>query len=189
MAVYCNPGGINYQELEHYFFSLPPPVLIMGDFNTDRQSWDPNLPLHHKNSLGTSLFQILLDSPHLSLLSPPGLPTRFHPYTGAFLVLDLLLEILSFHNSTFSTDPYMGSGHFPVLASLPQTAPRPHPGCLPRMKSKISEWPGYEAALTTSPDYSTLSLEEATEPFSQTLEGTGKTAFHLITPPIHPPPK
>ena len=189
MTAYYNPGEINYQELEHYFFSLPPPMLIMGDFNTDRQSWDPNLPLHHKNSPGTSLFQILLDSPHLSLLSPPGLPTRFHPYTGVSLVLNFLLGVLSFHNSTFSTGPYMGSDHFPVLASLPQTAPRPHPGYLPRMKSKFSEWPRYEAALTTSLDYSTLSLEEAAEPFSQTLEGTGNTAFHLITSHSHPPPK
>ena len=83
VAVIYNPGGATYQELEHYISSLPPPMLIMGDFNAHHQYWEPDLPLHHRNTSGTALFQIMMDSSHLSLLSPPGLATRLHPHTGA----------------------------------------------------------------------------------------------------------
>ena len=133
MAVIYNPGGAaTSQELEHYIASLPPPVIIMGDFNAHYQCWEPDLPPYKRNPSGNTLFQIVLDSPNLSLLSPPGLATRLHPYTGAPSVLDLFIGDPAFNTSTFSTGPYMGSDHLLVLASVPQAPPKQHPGCMPR---------------------------------------------------------
>ena len=83
VAVIYNPGGAaTSQELEHYIVSLPPPVIIMRDFNAHHQCWEPDLPSHKRKPSGNTLFQIMLDSPNLSLLSPPGLATRLHLHTG-----------------------------------------------------------------------------------------------------------
>ena len=132
VAVFYNPGGAaSFQELDHYFSSLPPPVLLMGDFNAHHQCWAPDLSPHQHNPSGNAIFKIVMDSPHLSFLSPPGLATRFHPHTGASSVLDLFIGDPAFRTSTFSTGPYMGSDHIPVLASVPHAPLTPHPGCLP----------------------------------------------------------
>lgn len=182
VAVIYNPGGAaSSQELEHYIASLPPPVIIMGDFNAHHQCWEPDLPPLKRNPSGNTLFQIMLDSPHLSLLSPPGLATRFHPHTGASSVLDLFIGDPAFNTSTFSTGPYMGSDHLPVLASVPQAPPKQHPGCLPRWRLTSSEWPRYREALQTPPDITTLTLDDAASSFHQTLETAGAAAFHLTT--------
>ena len=79
VAVCYNPdGAASYQDYKHYFSHLPLPVLIMGDFNVHHQHWDPTLPPNHRNTSDNTLPQVLIDSLHLSLLSPPGLVTRFH---------------------------------------------------------------------------------------------------------------
>ena len=40
VAVIYNPGGTaTSQEFEHYIASLPPPVIIVGDFNAHHQCW------------------------------------------------------------------------------------------------------------------------------------------------------
>ncbi|XP_045127737.1 uncharacterized protein LOC123514153 [Portunus trituberculatus] len=114
VAVCYNPGGAaGYREFMRYFSTLQPPVLIMGDFNAHHTCWEPDLPPHHHNTSGNTLFQALLDLTHVSLLSPPGLATRFHPHTGAASVLDLFLGDPTFKDSTFRTGPYMGSDHLP----------------------------------------------------------------------------
>ncbi|XP_045137993.1 uncharacterized protein LOC123520125 [Portunus trituberculatus] len=123
-----------------YFSALQPPVLIMGDFNAHHTCWEPDLSPHHHNTSGNALFQALLDLTHVSLLSPPGLATRFHPHTGAASVLDLFLGDPTFKDSTFRTGPYMGSDHLPLLASLPQVSPQPQPGCMPRWRLNSSGW-------------------------------------------------
>ena len=140
VAVCYNPGGAaSSQELDHFFSSLPPPILAMGDYNAHHRSWDPNLPPHHRHAPGNTLFQCIQDSPHLCLLSPPGLATRVDPYTGAASTLDLFIGDPGFSTITFSTGPYMGIDHLPILATLPQTPPRPQPGCLPRWRIQITE--------------------------------------------------
>ncbi|KAG0720741.1 RNA-directed DNA polymerase from mobile element jockey [Chionoecetes opilio] len=182
VAVIYNPGGVaTSQGFEHYIASLPPPVIIMGDFNAHHQCWEPDVPLHKRNPSGNTLFKIMLDSPHLSLLSPPGLATRFHPHTCAPSVLDLFIGDPAFTTSTFSTEPYMGSDHLPVLASVPQAPPKPHPGYLPRWRITSSEWLHYREAIQPSPDFYTLPLEDSATSFHQTLEIAGAAAFYLAT--------
>ncbi|XP_045130249.1 uncharacterized protein LOC123515571 [Portunus trituberculatus] len=153
VAACYNPGGTaGHREFMHYFSALQPPVLIMGDFNAHHTCWEPDLSPHHHNTSGNALFQALLDLKHVSLLSPPGLATRFHPHTGAASVLDLFLGDPTFKDSTFCTGPYMGSDHLPLLASLPQVSPQPQPGCMPRWRLNSSGWPQYVAVLPSSLD-------------------------------------
>ncbi|XP_045127731.1 uncharacterized protein LOC123514148 [Portunus trituberculatus] len=182
VAACYNPGGTaGYREFMHYFSALQPPVLIMGDFNAHHTCWEPDLSPHHHNTSGNALFQALLDLKHVSLLSPPGLATRFHPHTGAASVLDLFLGDPTFKDSTFCTGPYMGSDHLPLLASLPQVSPQPQPGCMPCWRLNSSGWPQYVAALPSSLDTQHLPLDEAATTIAGVLSEAGTAAFPLIT--------
>ncbi|MPC65657.1 RNA-directed DNA polymerase from mobile element jockey [Portunus trituberculatus] len=123
----------------------------MGDFNAHHQCWDPGIP------------------EHLSLLSPPGLATRINPHTGAPSVLDLYFRDPRFTTATFTIGPHMGSDHLPLLASIPNTTPRPRPGCLPRWNMNPSLWPSYKEALQTPPSISSLPLEEVVQSLGQSM--------------------
>ncbi|MPC69289.1 hypothetical protein E2C01_063508 [Portunus trituberculatus] len=120
-----------------------------------------------------------MDSPHLSLLSTPGLTTRYNSQTSAPSVLDLFLGSPLFSTATYTTSLYMGSDHLPLLASSFQVTPTPNPGCLPRWYIKLDGWPVYQTALASPLDISTLSLEEAAETLAWTLEAAVKTSFCL----------
>ncbi|KAG0712236.1 hypothetical protein GWK47_018924 [Chionoecetes opilio] len=181
VAVCYNADGATYQELEYYFSLLPPPVVVMGDFNAHHRCWEPDLPRHLTNTSGRALFQVILDSPRLSLLSPPGLPTRYHPHTGAGTVLDLFLGDPAFSAVTVTTWSYMGSDHLPLLASFPAVTARPHPGCLPRWRFTPSGWHLFEEALQDPPNISSLPLDEAAVSFSTFLEDAGTAAFRRST--------
>ncbi|XP_050704382.1 uncharacterized protein LOC126989812 isoform X2 [Eriocheir sinensis] len=127
VVVCYNPGGAaTYQELDHYLSSLPPPALVMGDFNAHHHCWDPNLPPLHRHTPGTALIQALQNSPHLCLLSPPGLATRYDPHTGAASVLDLYLgdaapDTRLHYWTVHGKRPPPHHGLFP--ADCPQTPP------------------------------------------------------------------
>ena len=55
VTVIYNPGGAaTSQEFEHYIASLPPPVIIMGNFNAHHQCWEPDLPPYKRNPSGNT---------------------------------------------------------------------------------------------------------------------------------------
>ena len=57
VATFYNPTGtVSYQEFSHYFSTLPPPVIAIGDFNAHHQCWESGLLLHHTNTSGRALF-------------------------------------------------------------------------------------------------------------------------------------
>ncbi|MPC53346.1 hypothetical protein E2C01_047235 [Portunus trituberculatus] len=86
-----------------------------------------------------------------------------------------------FSVATYTTAPYMGSDHLPLLASFSQVILTPHPGCLPKWHINSSGWSAYHTALASLPDLSALPLEEAAGTLARTLEAAGKTAFRLTT--------
>ena len=132
--------------------------------------------------MGSILFKAVLDSPHLSLLSPPGLATRYDPHTGTPSVLDLFIGDPRFTTTTFSVGPYMGSDHLPLLASLGNITPQSQSKCLPRWNFQSGNWSGYQDALKqTSPTAPSLPLEEAARSFSEALRKAGTATFPLTT--------
>lgn len=165
----------------YYFSSLLPPVIAVGDYNAYHQCWEPELPHHHTNTSGTAQFQSLSDSPHLIMLTPPGLPTIFHPHTGAASVLDLFIGNLLFKSTVFSTGPYVESDHLPVTALFPQITPKPNPECMPRWRKTHSGWQKYQQALRDSPSPPSLPVEDAAQLVTYTMEKAGKTTFHPTT--------
>lgn len=89
-----NPGrSVTQSEFTYYVGQLRGSTLVIGDFNTRHQSWEPSISLGSTNPTGRALFQTLLASP-LSLLTPPGLETRVDPYTGRVSTLGVGVGIL-----------------------------------------------------------------------------------------------
>ncbi|MPC47764.1 hypothetical protein E2C01_041521 [Portunus trituberculatus] len=70
---------------------IPSPTLIMGNSNARHDFWEPALPRSHGNRSGASLLSFLAESDSLSLLTPPGLPTRIDPVSGNPSTLDMCL--------------------------------------------------------------------------------------------------
>lgn len=174
---YNSDGAALYQEFNHYLSILPPPVILMGDFNAQHQCWEPDLPLHLTNTSRRAIFQVLSDSSSLSLLSPPGLLTGLHPHNGAASVLSLFIGDTTFSNTVISTGLYMGRDHLPVIASVPDITARPYSKFLSHWKLTPSGWSKLKIPLALSP----LPLEETAESLTRTPEEERKAAFHLTT--------
>ncbi|KAK8394280.1 hypothetical protein O3P69_006463 [Scylla paramamosain] len=155
LVVCYNADGIaSYQELDHYLVSHLSLVILMGDFIGHHRCWDSALPIHLTNPTGKALFQLILDTPHLTLLSPPGLPTCYHPHTGVLSVLDLFLGDPAFTATSITTGPYMGSDHLLLLPSIPSDSLSSLPGFLLKWKLLPAGWNWLERTLSHPPDFS-----------------------------------
>ncbi|XP_069170437.1 uncharacterized protein [Procambarus clarkii] len=171
----CLP--VTKKELEHYFGQITDTCLVMGDFNARHSSWQPMLSGRHHNMAGRALFQFLLDSPDLSLLTPPGLGTRIDPLNGHTSTLDLCIGRGPFTMAQIWTGPYLGSDHLPIVISFGGTV-RP---ALTSRRSKwiFSEdgWHGYETDdwLTLPPV--TADLHGSADALSESLFSVGSRHF------------
>ncbi|KAG0725227.1 hypothetical protein GWK47_039013 [Chionoecetes opilio] len=95
-------------------------TLLMEAFNlhqqgptTDVGNRPPSPPHQH---LRKGIIPVILDPPRLSLLSPPGLPTRYHPQNGSRHCPGSIFGDPAFSAVTVTT-PLHGSDHLPLLAS------------------------------------------------------------------------
>ena len=79
---------IPVQELEHFAHQLGPLSLIIGDFNAHHDFWEPSIPRFARNKAGKALYSFLMSSGDFSLLTPPGLLTRYDPYNARSSTLD-----------------------------------------------------------------------------------------------------
>ena len=83
-SIYLSPStAYSITELETLIGQLPPPVLLLGDFNTHSQQWSSN----KRSTRGKMVKDFLLKS-NLSLLNS-GSPTYRHPATASFSAIDL----------------------------------------------------------------------------------------------------
>jgi len=83
-SIYLSPStACNMTELENLIGQLPPPVLLLGDFNAHSQQWGSN----KRSPRGKMMEDFLLKS-NLSLLNS-GSPTYLHPATASFSAIDL----------------------------------------------------------------------------------------------------
>lgn len=179
LLVYNPCRHVTLGELDHYFDQLPSPALVMGDFNARHRCWEPVLPLRSRNASGSSLFNSLLGSDRFSLLSPPGLHTRFDPHTGLGSVLDLCLGDATFRGADYSLGPYLGSDHLPLIASFPVLSLNLPCPTRPRWRFSEGGWSVFTDALALPCPAAGLPLEVAAGSFSSWLVSAGRRAFSL----------
>ncbi|CAF3428385.1 unnamed protein product [Rotaria socialis] len=115
LGIYNPVGQISEVELDYYFNQVNGNLLIIGDFNAKHNSWSRG----SANGAGRSLFNFILQSPTICLLTPPYLPTHYCQGSGIHTTIDLCLGSNIFLPIT-STQvlPDSGSDHLPIMVAI-----------------------------------------------------------------------
>ena len=142
LYILCPPGiALPVVELRRLMSELPPPVLLLGDFNSHHSAWGCSRVC----TRGRLLASFLTDE-DLCLLNT-GSPTHFSLPSGNTSALDLsftspqLVPLLTWHTA----DDAMGSDHFPIRLEFQEEVilgTRP-----PRWNMRKADWLGFEARL------------------------------------------
>lgn len=133
-SLYLPPGDrVDKPELVNLVRDIPPPFLLLGDFNGRHPLWDEDVI----NPRGTLIASFIEDE-DLEVLNS-GDVTHFHSATGTFTSIDLSLcsssIFLEFRWSVLS-DLY-GSDHFPIIIKSDDSVPQPR---LPRWRLDKADW-------------------------------------------------
>ncbi|MPC60924.1 hypothetical protein E2C01_054984 [Portunus trituberculatus] len=98
-----------------------------------------------------SLSSFLADSDSLSLLTPPGLPTRIDPVSGNPSTQNLFNNLCLGNGPllliTITTGPYMGSDPLPVIIAFPSVPPPPPTSRRPRWSFKKGDLVSFQTEL------------------------------------------
>jgi len=119
-SIYLSPStACNITELEDLIGQLPPPVLLLGDFNAHIQQWGSN----KRSSRGKMVEDFLLKS-NLSLLNS-GSPTYLHPATASLSVIDLSITHPALYlDFSWQTDSDLhSSDHYPIVITTDIPSP------------------------------------------------------------------
>jgi len=145
-SIYLFPSiACNITELEDLIRQLPPPVLLLGDFNAHSQQWGSN-----KRSSRWRMVEDLLLKSNLSLLNS-GSPTYLHPDTASYLAIGFSITHPALYlDFCWQTDSDLhGSDHYPIVI----TTDIPSPSfSKPTWKLHKADW----AAFFTSSSFVTL---------------------------------
>lgn len=159
VSVYIpHPSSSIYNEVEQIISMLPKPILILGDFNAQHQSWGS----HKSNYYGGRILD-MLDKNNLCLLNT-GLPTRRTLPNEGPSAPDLsicnpnLASSLAWTTHSFT----YGSDHFPIIITFPTLFGKTSVNRSPRMKYKLSNdssWSSYKERVDQKIDSLLLSKE------------------------------
>jgi len=117
--IYLSPStAYTITELETLIGQLPPPVLLLGDFNVQNQQWGSS-----KRSTRGKMVDFLLKS-NLSLLNS-GSPTYLHPATASFSAIDLSITHPALYlDFCWQTDSDLhSSDHYPIVITTDIPSP------------------------------------------------------------------
>jgi len=136
-SIYLPPSqNLNLSDLEDLLTQLPPPVLLMGDFNAHNCIWGSK----RVDRRGEIIEDLILKQ-NISILNE-GSNTYLHPGTGSLSTIDLSLCDSSLYTDlTWSvSDDLCGSDHFPVVINCPNFEPT---NCHSTWKLHKADWTGF----------------------------------------------
>jgi len=119
-SIYLSPStACNITELEDLICQLPPPIMLLGDFNAHSQQWGS----HKRSSRGKIVEDFLLKC-NLSLLNS-GSPTYLHPAAASFSAIDLSITHPSLYlDFCWQTDSDLHcSDHYPIVITTDTPSP------------------------------------------------------------------
>lgn len=143
VSVYIpHPSSLIYDELEQILSSIPSPLIIMGDFNAQHQSWGSSSSNHYGNRIVD-----FLNDYNLCILNNGNHTRRTQPHEGTSAP-DLSFCSPSLASSlTWSTlDSTYGSDHYPILITFPNIINKPpNTPRAPRLKYQLNnaDWLSY----------------------------------------------
>jgi len=118
--IYLSPStAYTITEPETLIGQLPPPVLLLGDFNAHSQQWGSN----KRSTRGKMVEDFLLKS-NLSLLNS-GSPTYLHPATASSSAIGLSITHPALYlDFCWQTDSDLhGSDHYPIVITTDIPSP------------------------------------------------------------------
>ena len=117
-SIYLTPSSkLNVTDIDNLLSQLPPPILLLGDFNAYSSLWGCS-----KTNVRGKLVEDLLLKHNLSLLND-GSYTYLHPATGSSSSIDLSISDPSLYLdfSWQALSDQHGSDHFPIVINAPDT--------------------------------------------------------------------
>lgn len=143
LSIYiAHPNSSFIPELRQIFGALPPPCLILGDFNCHNTLWGCS----RNDSFSNSLLEII-DHFNLCILNDGSPTRRVLPSQNSNSAVDLSLcsPQLAVNFSWKALSNSYGSDHFPILISSLNTSPRNivNPSSLLRYNLTNADWSEY----------------------------------------------
>ena len=168
-SIYLPPGvALPRAELRQLMLELPPPVLLLGDFNSHHSVWGCDTTCSRGRLLAS-----FLDDESLCVLNT-GSPTHFTMPSGHTSVLDLSItspQLMPLFTWRADADA-MGSDHFPVWLKYSGQVSL---GCRPpRWNLRKADWSEFEERTAQAFPTNTednLSVSELTSKLIEAAEG------------------
>jgi ribonuclease HI/exonuclease III len=121
ISAYVPKGDCEMADVAE-IFNRPNPVVIGGDFNGHHDVWESNATA---NTAGKTIFETILNSQDICLITPTDLGTRIDPASGKISTIDLTMTSSELASSaTISIGPSLGSDHLPIILTLNTTPAR-----------------------------------------------------------------
>jgi len=151
--IYVPPSSVlDEQSLTSLLQQLPPPFILMGDFNAHHPLWGSS----KLNLRGQVVENVLLHN-NISILNSKQ-STYIHPATGSLSNIDLTLcspSIAIDFSWNLQSDTY-GSDHFPILLSTNKPTSCQY---LQYWKINKADWPKFSQSCEHSIDNNILTIE------------------------------
>ena len=175
LNIYNPKQPVTFNEFQHFFQQLGHSAIVVGDFNAHHPMWEPTkVP----NTTGRNLMEVLLQNPMLALLTPPDLPTYFNTYHNSFSTLDLTIISSNLQPLSFtSTEPDMGSDHYPVLTSIGVEPTTVQYRRRPAWLFEAGSWATWYSALPQANNDLPLDLHQSLKSFVENIVSASTEAF------------
>lgn len=177
-SIYIHPQQkISKAMLEGLIRQIPPPLILLGDFNAHHNKWNAT---GKTNDKGKELDDFLTDN-DIILLNDQT-PTYLHPGTGTLSTLDLALCSPNLvMECELNILPPLQSDHFPLRLSLGSTSPTINPKIFLFNKA---DWKAYALYIESGINLNTINLNSI-----KSLTDTIKAAMIKFIPQISPKKK
>ena len=182
-SLYLPPASpVSIDQLLALVQQLPPPFLLLGDFNARHHLWGDTVTTPRGR-----IIESLLAEGDCGILND-GTPTHFHAATSSFSSIDLsICSPLALPDFTWSVarDLY-GSDHFPVLLTLQDPSPI---ASSPRFNYDRADWGRFAAAAVCDGTASNFpSVDAAVDCFHTVVLAAASTAIPTTSGIIRTPP-
>ena len=164
---------VSYQELHDLISQLPPPFLLLGDFNAHNPLWGSG----NLDSKGKSV-EKLIDQHNLCLFNTKHAKTHLHLPTGNLFSIDLSIcspTLFLDFNWSVCSDLY-NSDHYPVILKSPNNVPENR---IPRFRFADADWDSFKSLVSKlsldsfqTPDPITKFANEITKIMNLTIPKT-----------------
>ncbi|XP_055589294.1 uncharacterized protein LOC129741582 [Uranotaenia lowii] len=190
VSLYASPS-LPFQDFakgfEELIRQIPPPIILLGDFNAHSTEWGGKTIDRRGRFLGDFTL-----AQSLTILNN-GSHTRICPSSGNTSALDLSISSLSLASklSWNVLDDSGGSDHLPILVKLEH--PTPIAATRPRWRYQEADWLGYQnhvdhllslSVPNNIDSFNTILLEAGTKFIPRTNGTPGKTAVPWWGPEV-----